>query len=695
MLDLPVTSIHGIGSVKSGVLKNEAGIETVEDLLYYLPRRYLDRSLIKRIVDCFSDESVTVAGNIVSVQLIRRKKVLLQVDVSDGTDIISAVFFGAAGYLSKLFHEGDYVILSGKVSIVRTRQIIHPDFDFTDEGSEIKSINTGRIIPLYRSTETLKKNGFDSRGFRRAVRAALEKYGSSIQETLPQRIIEKYNLIDIDDALRGIHFPDSMEHAERSRIRLSFNEIFFYQYYILLVKKANMKETFNDRTTAVDVIEPFLKTLDFTLTNDQLTALNEIKNDLCSPYPMNRLLQGDVGSGKTVVSFATALISINRGEQAALMVPTEILSQQHYETALKLLPAYVKTILITGSMTQKEKNIACEMVSSGEVNFIIGTHSLIQSGIVFANLGYIIIDEQHRFGVEQRGKLRVKGKSPDLLIMTATPIPRSLSMTLYGDLDVSYIREKPSSRLPVKTMAFPDSRLKGVYNSMRNYMAQGRQIFYVLPIIEESEKTDLKSAVETFNLLKDEIFPGIPVALLHGKMPQAEKDPVMNSFRDGNIKILVSTTVIEVGIDIPNASIMVIEHCERFGLSQLHQLRGRVGRGEHQSFCILVHPEGISGDACERIKIMTETDDGFLISEKDLQLRGSGELTGTRQHGFSDFEFTNLATDTDLIINAREEAVKIVSEIPDAEDELENIRNRRFSRQFKGLRHKKILSLLS
>jgi len=695
LLNSPVTSVHGIGPVKGEILKTEAGIETVEDLLYYVPRKYLDRSLIKRICDCFSGEEVTVAGNIISVNLIRRKKVFLQVDVSDGTDSMSAVFFGAAGFLHRMFHEGDYVLLSGKVNIIRQKQIVQPDFDFIDEGSEIKSINTGRIIPLYKSGNSLKKHGFDSRGLRRTTKAALEKYSSSIHETLPLSILNKYNLIKLDDALRGIHFPDSMEHAEKSRIRLAFNEIYFFQYYLLLQKKVNLKNIKLDRFPVTNILQPFIDTLKFRLTNDQLNALNEIEQDLSAPYPMNRLLQGDVGSGKTIVALASTLIASGRGQQSALMVPTEILALQHFETASKVLPGNIRIRLITGSMSQKEKKIVNREISNGEADLVIGTHALIQAGINFKELGFIIIDEQHKFGVEQRGKLRIKGATPDLLVMTATPIPRSLSMTLYGDLDVSYIREKPADRLPVKTLAFPDSRLKGVYNSMRNYISHGRQIFYVLPIIEESEKIDLKSAVETFNYLKDVEFPNMSIALLHGRVPQDEKESIMNRFRSGGINILVSTTVIEVGIDIPNANVMIIEHAERFGLAQLHQLRGRVGRGEHQSFCILIHPDKISGDARERITIMTESDNGFIIAEKDLNLRGSGQLIGTRQHGFTDFEFANLATDIDIIINARDEALETISAIPDIDKELDNIKHSRFNKQLKGLRHKRILALLS
>lgn len=695
MLNIPVTSIHGIGPVRAEILKTEAGIETVEDLLYYMPRKYLDRSLIKRIVDCFSEEEVTVGGFITSVKLIRGKKIILQVDVSDGTDFISAVFFGAAGYLYKLFHEGEYLLISGKVKVLRNKQIIHPDFDFVDENSELKSINTGRIIPLYKSTDNLKKNGFDSRGFRRIVKLALDQFSSLINDTLPPDIISEYDLIGLDEALKGIHFPDTINHAEKARIRLAFNEIYFFQYYILLLRKINKKKIERTQLISTDIVKSFLKTLDFDLTVDQKKALDEITRDLVSAFPMNRLLQGDVGSGKTVIAFASALISIDRNQQAAMMVPTEILAQQHYETACKILPGKIRIILMTGKMTKKEKEKAYRDISDGKYDFIIGTHSLIQSGVVFNNLGFVIIDEQHRFGVEQRSKLRVKGDMPDLLIMTATPIPRSLSMTFYGDLDVSYIREKPSTRIPVKTLAFPSSRLQGVYNSVRNYITLGRQIFYVLPIIEESEKIDLKSAVETYNQLRNTIFSDVSVALLHGKMSQDEKETVMSQFRNGDIKILVSTTVIEVGIDIPNANVMIIEHSERFGLAQLHQLRGRVGRGEHQSFCILIHPDNISPESFQRIRIMTESDDGFFISEKDLELRGSGQLTGTKQHGFSEFEFTDLSSDTDIIIQARKEAEKSVSELTDFEEELNNIRQNRFNRQLKGLRHKRILSLLS
>jgi len=666
-LNIPVTQIHGIGPVKAETLKTEAGIETIEDLLYYMPRKYLDRSLIKRIVDCFSDEEVTVAGNIVSVNLIRRKKVFLQVDVSDGTDMISAVFFGAAGFLQKLFNEGDFIILSGKVNILRSKQILHPDFDFIDENSDIKSINTGRIIPLYRSTNSLKKNGFDSRGFRRMIRAALEQFSSRIEETLPDSILSKYNLIQIYDALRGIHFPDSMEHAGNSRVRLAFNEIYFFQYYILLLKKINKKSLPQNRTRTTDVISDFKKTLKFKLTGDQEKSLEEIQKDLNSPYPMNRLLQGDVGSGKTVIALAGALITISRGLQAAMMVPTEILAQQHYETSLRLLPDNIRTILVTGSMTQKEKKLMYDEISSGRADLVIGTHALIQSAVNFKQLGYIIIDEQHRFGVEQRARLWQKNlHPPHILVMTATPIPRTLAMTLYGDLDVSVIDELPPGRMPVKTMHFTDTDRNKVFGFVRNQIKEGRQTYFVYPLIKESESMDYKDLEDGWDTIS-RVFqpPEYCISIVHGRMTPADKDKSMQLFKEGHAHILVATTVIEVGVDIPNATVMVIESAERFGLSQLHQLRGRVGRGADQSYCILMSSDKLSKEAIKRIEVMVRTNDGFEIAETDLQLRGPGDIEGTQQSGIPfDLKIANLGKDGQIIEYVRHVAEQILEKDP-------------------------------
>ena len=696
LLNVPLTSIKGIGQVKAGILKAEAGIETVEDLLYYTPRRYLDRTNIKRIVDTFNDEEVTVFGRVISSRIVRSRKSFLLVNISDGTDVISGVFFGGLNFFERIFIPGENVIFSGKVNVKKQKQIVHPEFDFFDGESVGTQVNTGRIIPLYRSTLALKKNGFDSRGFRRVINNALNEYSGCLHEFFSDEILHRYALPDINRAIQGIHFPDSAEHAEGSRKRLAFNEVFSLQYFLLLNKKVIKSKTLKLQSVPDEKLyQAFIKRLGFTLTEDQYRVINEIKADIFSNTPMNRLLQGDVGSGKTAVALATALYHIAMGHQVALMAPTEILAKQHFSNAIKFIPEEINCALLTGTLKPKEKEQIYSDISEGKILFVVGTHALIQPSLNFSDLRYIIIDEQHRFGVEQRGTIRTKGNSTDLLVMTATPIPRSLSMTLYGDMDVSYIRQKPSNRLAVKTMAFTVERLSGIYRSIRNYLEQGRQVYYVLPLIEESDKSDLKSAVEVFNHLNKDIFPDKEIAIIHSRLSQKDKDEIMNRFRLGEIDILVSTTVIEVGIDVPNASIMVIEHAERFGLSQLHQLRGRVGRGTHQSFCILVHNNELSPDASERIEVMAETDDGFIISEKDLMLRGSGQLVGTRQHGATDFEFTDLTKDYDLILSAREEAEKVVDKT-DINCEIGDINSLYASdKTLNGVRTRRVLQILS
>lgn len=698
MLDNSIQFLRGIGPKKAEILKQEAGIETVEDLLYYSPRRYIDRSTFKPIIDTFTNEIVTVAGTISRVFINGRRKRYLEVIVDDGTDTISGVFFGGIKYFEKIFSPGDFVLFSGRIDFYRKKQIVHPDFDFIDEDSKIKSINTGRVIPLYRSTERLKGTGFDSRGFRRIIRTALDECAHCINDPVEKSLLDKYNLIPLNQAIINIHYPDSFESAERARRRLAFNEIFFLQFYLALSKKYTRQEYKAEKNDIDDsLLREMLSCLNFALTDDQEKAIDEIKNDLKNPCPMTRMLQGDVGCGKTVVAAGASLLAAGRGDQTAYMAPTEVLVNQHYETFREIMPSGINIAKLTGSTPAREKREIYHKISSGDINIAIGTHALIQECVTFKKLGLIIIDEQHRFGVNQRAKLREKGSSPDLLIMTATPIPRSLSLSLYGDLDISYIREKPADRIPVKTMSFSESRINGVYNSMEKYIEQGRQVFYVLPLIQESERTDLKSANEVFEKLKNSIFSHRRVEILHGRMKTADKTEIMNRFRDNEIDILVSTTAIEVGIDVPNANIMVIHHAERFGLSQLHQLRGRVGRGEHQSFCVLIYPDDISGDGKMRIETVVGIEDGFKIAEEDLKLRGAGELVGTRQHGYnSGFEFTDLAEDIDLIISAREEAESSVKDIADVHGLLADISaDRKFSTMLNGIRTKKVLSILS
>lgn len=689
--------LKGIGPKKAAILKSDAGIITIEDLLYYRPRRYIDRSSFKLIQDCFVNDVVTIFGVIRRVVRSGKRRRFLEVEIDDGSDTISGIFFGGIQYFERIFKPGDHVLFSGKIDFYRKKQIVHPDFDFVDHEYTITSIHTGRIVPLYPSTEKLKQSGFDSRGFRRILRIALEFYLDSIEDPFDSAFLERLNLIPLRDAIASMHFPETLEETEKARRRLAFNELFFMQYYLCISKRHVQEEHRTEMAECSSkLFDEFLSRIPFQLTADQKIAIDEIRRDLENPYPMNRLLQGDVGSGKTVVAIAASLLVNGRSEQVALMAPTEVLASQHYETCSELCPPGVKVQLLTGSISKAEKESLYRRIAEGEINIIIGTHALIQEPVRFHTLGLVIIDEQHRFGVKQRATLRGKGHSPDLLIMTATPIPRSLSLTIYGDLDISYIKTKPQNRLPIKTLAFTESRRTGIYNSVEKYVSEGRQVYYILPLIEESEKSDLRSAIQTYHHLQDTVFPHLRVALLHGKMPAEEKDAIMKRFKERDIDILVATTVVEVGIDVPNASVIIIEHPERFGLSQLHQLRGRIGRGEHQSFCILIYSDSISGESKQRIEIMTRTDDGFVIAEEDLRFRGAGEIMGEKQHGHTGLEFTDLTSDLNLIMTAREEAVSSVNAMESIDTIIEDLQDsEKASGILQGIRKKRILSILS
>ncbi len=692
-----IISLKGIGPKRGEILKREAGIETIEDLFYYIPRRYIDRSSFKKIKDCFINETVTVSGTIERIALAGKKKRFLEVTISDGSDSLKGIFFGGVNFFKKIFQEGDFVIFSGKISFYRDKQIVHPDFDFVDNDSRLQMINTGRIVPLYRSSEQLKNAGFDSRGFRKIVRSAIDLYLHRVTDPLDEGILSRNGLQPLEQAIKSVHFPDTFKEAETARKRLAFNEIFFLQYY-LHVTKRYIRENTRKKVTLRDPVpyKDFMKNLPFRLTDDQVKSIEEIKNDILSPLPMNRLLQGDVGSGKTAVAAAVSLIAAGCGHQVAYMAPTEVLAQQQFATIKSMVPDNISVDLLTGSTLKKKRDSLLRETSSGIINILIGTHALIQEDISFRSLGLVVIDEQHRFGVEQRAALRKKGDNPDLLVMTATPIPRSLSLTLYGDMDVSFIRSKPSNRLPVKTLSFPASRIKAVYNSLEKYITMGYQVYYVLPLIEDSEKIDLKSAMEVYGRLSSEVFPHRNVELIHGRLKQEEKERVMESFTRNEIDILVSTTVIEVGIDVPNANVIVIEHAERFGLSQLHQLRGRVGRGEIQSFCVLIYPDDLSEEGKKRIRVIEESDDGFRISEEDLKLRGAGQLMGTKQHGHgAEFQFTDLLNDMDTIESARDEAVKAVKSISDLKSKFEELGNFKSDQFMNWVQEKRIYSILS
>ncbi|HQG43992.1 MAG TPA: ATP-dependent DNA helicase RecG, partial [Spirochaetota bacterium] len=528
------------------------------------------------------------------------------------------------------------------------------------------------------------------------IYTALSEAKQYITEPFDAGMLNRLQCMPLSQAIECIHFPSSMDEAYNARKRLAFNELFFLQYYLHLSRQY-IRQTNKQNKPMINTAtyHAFIKNLPFQLTGDQLQAIEEIINDLNADFPMNRMLQGDVGSGKTVVSLIASIAVVSRGQQVAFMAPTEILAQQHYATFKRLLPNTISVAVLTGSTSQAERKSILNGLNNSSIDVIIGTHALIQETVEFANLGFIIIDEQHRFGVNQRAQLRTKGAIPDLLVMTATPIPRSLSLTLYGDLDISIIKEKPANRIPITTLAFPVSKLEAVYRSLEKYMDEGRQVYYVLPLIDDSEKLDLKSATATFKQLQKR-FPNKSIALLHGKLPNNDKEKIMSLFNNHALDMLVSTTVIEVGIDVANASIIVIEHAERFGLSQLHQLRGRVGRGTYKSFCILIYPDSITPESMQRINILTSTDDGFIIAEEDLKIRGAGEFIGTRQHGKGiAFEFADPINDFELISIAREEAKKKVESLQDIPALFENSKRLHTINILEGIRKKHILAMLS
>ncbi len=691
-------TIHGIGPKRAELLKNEAGITDAEDLLYYIPRRYADRSAFLKIADCRADETVSVRGLVVKKNIISYGKRRLEVTVDDGSGSLTGVFFGAVPWFQRLFQEGDDVIFSGRITVYGKKQIVHPDYDFLDQADDtgLSHINTGRLVPFYKSTEKLKAEHLDSRGFRKIIREALEMFSGKIADPLPEDMLRRNGLMGLEAALRAVHFPDTLQQAEEARKRLAFNELFFLIFYLTVSKNYMQAEyTAGHKKYEPSLFRKFIQGLPFSLTEDQLKAADEIRADMDSPFPMNRLLQGDVGSGKTAVALASAMFPAAAGRQTVFMAPTEVLAKQHYDTMKKLLPPDFKTAILTGGMKAEEKTQVLKSIKDGSVLIAAGTHALIQEGVEFKDLALVIIDEQHRFGVEQRSRLRKKGEKTDFLVMSATPIPRSLAMTVFGDLDISSIKSRPADRIPVKTLALPESRLRGVYNSMEKYINQGRQVFYVLPLVADSEKSDIKSAEAVYHTLSEKIFPHRKVGLLHGQMKQKDKDAVMSSFSSGETDILVATTVIEVGIDVPNAAVIVIEHPERFGLAQLHQLRGRVGRGKHQSFCVLVYPDDISPEAKKRIDIMTSVDDGFIIAEEDLKLRGTGQITGLRQHGYSEFEFADLSRDIDIISAAGKEARHAAEGITDIKKAVDDLKSGSSGSIIKGIRSRRALEILS
>ncbi|MBC8230026.1 ATP-dependent DNA helicase RecG [bacterium] len=670
-LGTSVQYVRGIGPRRAAILR-ETGVETLSDLLEYYPRDYLDRRNFKDIYQVGrSGDYETIQGKVVNiVDFLPRRRGAPKVwkfMVYDETAVAALVAFGKrGGYMQTLLKVGAELVVSGKFKR-NYNEIQTTDFEYEILSNEdVELIHTGRIVPKYPLTSKLNQ-----RSIRNWIKIALDEYGDSIPEVLPLEVRQRQNLIDRRTAVKQIHFPDSHQLSQTARTRLAYDELFFLELGLALRKHLwELQEQGIAFETDSELLEKFRFLLPFELTNAQKRVFDELKSDMESTRPMNRLLQGDVGSGKTVVAAMGLTIAIDSGYQGALMAPTEILAEQHYHTLNNLLsPLGLNIILLKGDMTKKEKDAALALIKNGDAHIAVGTHALIQEGVEFNNLGFVIIDEQHRFGVIQRKTLRSKGVMPDVLVMTATPIPRTLALTVYGDLNVSTIDELPPGRRKIDTRWVPEDKRQEVYQFIEEQIEKGRQAFLVYPLVEESEKLeDIKAATEMAEHFQNEIFPHLSVGLIHGRMRSAEKQDIMQSFKNGEIHILVSTTVIEVGIDVPNASIMLIEHAERFGLAQLHQLRGRVGRSSHKSYCLLI-ADPKNEDALRRVKIMVRTNDGFKIAEEDLLIRGPGEFFGTRQAGMPDLKVADIENDTQLLEQARDEAFKLMESDPALEDQ--------------------------
>jgi len=670
-LKSPVQFLKGVGPRRSEVLAQH-GVVEINDLLSYYPRRYLDRTSVSLIRELKAgSDPVTVIGTVIAAGVIpgrrtRRFEVVLE---DEPGRQMKCVWFQGVGWISKSIEKGHRLAVHGKPA--RYGGMIsfsHPDFDRLDE--EGPPVETGRIIALYPGSAPLQQAGMTSRSFRKIIYNLLKERGEELQENLPGDILSKHDLLEGRVARRAIHFPKDQDELSKARHRLKFEELFFFQ--LLLAKTRTRREAVPGiRIPSSGPLESrfFAEVIPFTLTNAQKNALREIGDDLMSGKQMNRLLQGDVGSGKTVVAATAALKAIDAGHQVAVMAPTEILCEQHFRSLSAFLePLGVQVGLLTGSTPAASRKELLAEVADGTLQFLVGTHAVIQETVKFKSLGLCVIDEQHRFGVLQRATLFEKGNDPHMLLMTATPIPRSLAMTLYGDLHVSIMDERPPGRQPITTRMVREKERESVYNAMRRAVAEGRQCYVVFPLVAESEKLDLKDAVSGHELLEAE-FPEARVELVHGRMKSAEKEEVMSRFISGESPILVSTTVIEVGVDVPNATFMLIEHAERFGLSQLHQLRGRIGRGKHASTCILMAEYKQSEESRTRLRAMEDTEDGFKISEIDMEIRGVGDFFGTKQSGLPAFRIADLLNDQAILVKARAAAFSLVESDKDLTDE--------------------------
>ncbi len=665
--DLSIQYIKGVGPYRAKLLQR-VGISTVKDALYYLPYRYEDRSALKKINSLSYGQVETVIGTIISAKVIKtpgKNFRIFELTVNDGSALLRGKWFNQP-FLKNTFTVGSSVVLCGTV---RKNpywgigfEMDNPEYEILSERDNT-SIHVNRIVPVYRVT-----GGLSVRQMRSIMFQVVNTFRAEIIDRVPAAILERNTLTDLSSAIVQLHFPDAGTDADllnrgasTFHKRLAFDELFLFELGLAILKKGSLAEKGIPFSPPGFILKTLIASLPFHLTGAQEKVFNEILNDMKSESPMNRLIQGDVGCGKTIVALMAMAVASENGYQSALMAPTEILAEQHYLNIYRQMQNLgLKTCLLTGSSTEKP----LEQIASGEIDIVVGTHALIQEGVSFRNLGLAIIDEQHRFGVMQRALLKKKALNPDVLVMTATPIPRTLALTLFGDLDYSVINELPPGRRPVKTLLFHPDQKELVYRFISEEVKKGRQVYVVYPIIEESEKTDLRSAL-TGKKAFERVFSDLKIGLLHGRIETQEREQIMASFQQGEIDILVCTTVIEVGVDVPNASLMVIIHAERFGLSQLHQLRGRIGRGPYQSFCIMLAYAPYGEEARRRLDIMVKSTDGFRIAEEDLNIRGPGEFFGTRQSGIPDLKIANIVRDVDLLCTARNEAFTMVDDNPD------------------------------
>lgn len=676
--------LAGVGPARAEILNKEIEVFTVEDLLYYFPYRYVDRSRIYYIHEIDGDMPyIQLKGHITAFETFgqgRNKRLVAH--FTDGTGIVDLVWFQGVKYIIEKYKTFRPMIVFGKPSMYGSKvNIPHPEI----EAYTTEERRTTGLVPLYNTTEGMKRKYLNSNALQKLIQTAFSSFKDKIDETLPQNILEEARLMPLAPALQNAHFPANATLLRDAQYRLKFEELFYLQLNILryMTERKSKLKGFVFSTVGKYLNSFYENNLPFELTDAQKRIIKEIRKDMATGEQMNRLLQGDVGSGKTLVALMLMLIALDNGFQASMMAPTEILATQHYHTISTFVEGLgISVELLTGSTKKKDRERIHANLLTGDLQILIGTHALIEDTVQFSNLGLVIVDEQHRFGVAQRAKLWNKNVNPPhILVMTATPIPRTLAMTVYGDLDVSVIDELPPGRKPIQTIHVFDKKRGALYQSIKKQLDEGRQVYWVFPLIEESEKIDLQSLEDGFELIK-EIFPQYTVCKVHGKMRPKEKEEEMQRFARNEAQIMVATTVIEVGVNVPNASVMVIESAQRFGLSQLHQLRGRVGRGADQSFCILVTPYELSQDTRKRINIMVESNDGFEIAEADLKIRGPGDLEGTQQSGIPfNLKIANIVRDGEILHFAREIAQKVL----DADPKLEQAQNKILLRQLKKL----------